>query len=478
MAEAEFRMEQFDNQHWHLVGILGTGMKALAHYASERGVRITGSDVQPSPSLKELASHGIEVHLDQKHSHFAPDTNRVVVSQAISAENPELMEARRMGIEVVKYPQLLGELMDSQPGIAVAGSHGKSTTSSMAAFIMQKCGLDPSYLIGADVPQLGGGSHYGMGRYLVAEACEYKRSFLYLNPEIAVITNIDREHMDYYRDMEELEEALCQFASQIRPDGVLVLNADDPHSKIVEKAAGCRIVKFSMQNARADFSLNRVWRAKKHTNYNLIHKGRDLGRFALKLYGNHNIYNALAAIAACHAAGVDPGEAAAVLSHFEGAARRLQLLGEPWNVAVLSDYAHHPNEIKASLSATKQQFPNRRIFCIFQPHQYSRTRKMLTELADTLEESWMVLVADIYAARDSARDRESVSSMDLVRLINEDIGMKAHYVPDFDDIEDIIVREVVPEDVILVMGAGNIFQIAHDIVPKIQRKGERQYYAA
>ncbi len=478
MAETEFSQAQFDNQHWHFVGILGTGMRALAHYASERGVRITGSDVESTPSLEELTRHGIEVHLDQKNSHFAPDTNRLVVSQAVGAENPELMEARRTGVEVVKYPQLLGELMDAQPGIAVAGSHGKSTTSSMIAFIMQRCGLDPSYLIGADVPQLGGGSHCGGGKYLVAEACEYKRSFLYLNPEIAVITNIDREHMDYYHDMEELQEAFCQFAGQIGPDGVLVLNSDDHHSAQVEEAAKCRIVRYSMKNADAEFSLNRVWRAKKRTNFNLIHNGRDLGRFALKLYGNHNIYNALAAIAVCHCAGMDPARAAEALSEFEGAARRLQLLGEPWNVAVVSDYAHHPNEIKASLAATKQQFPNRRLFCIFQPHQYSRTRKMLGELADTLEESWMVLVADIYAARDSERDRESVSSMDLVRLINEDIGMKAHYVPDFDDIEDIIVREVVPEDVVLVMGAGNIWQVAHDIVPKIRSKGERQCFAA
>ncbi len=478
MAEAKLRTVQFNDQHWHFVGILGTGMRALARYACERGASITGSDVQASPSLKELTSRGIKVHLDQKDSHFAPDTNRVVVSQAIEAENPELTEAHRMGIEVVKYPQLLGELMDSQPGLAIAGSHGKSTTSSMTAFIMQKCGLDPSYLIGADVPQLGGGSHCGNGKYLVAEACEYKRSFLYLNPEIAVITNVDREHMDYYHDMEELEEAFCEFASQIKPDGVLVLNADDPHSEVIEQAARCRIVKFSIDNPDVDISLKRVWRAKKRTNYNLVHNGKDLGRYALKLYGNHNIYNALAALAACHSAGVDLQKAAQVLSDFKGAARRLQLLGEPWNVAVLSDYAHHPNEIKASISATKQQFPNRRIFCIFQPHQYSRTKKMLGELAQTFKDCWMALISDIYAARDTEKDRAAVNSMDLVRLINEDLGMKAHYVPDFEDIEDIIVREVVPEDVVLVMGAGNIWQVAHNIVPQIQMKGAKQYHAA
>ncbi len=479
MVEAKMETKQFEQQHWHFVGILGTGMKAMARFAREKGAHITGSDVNPSPSLKELTSKGIKVHLDQKDSHFEPNTNRVVVSQAISAENPELIKARRMGIEVVKYPQLLGELMDQQPGIAVAGSHGKSTTSSMAAYMMQKCGADPSYLIGADVPQLNGGSHCGSGKYLVAEACEYKRSFLYLNPEIAVITNVDWEHVDYYHDMEELEEAFCQFASQVKKDGVLILNADDPHSKKIESAANCKVVKFSLKDDNAEISMQKVWRAKVRTNFNLMLNGEDLGRYELKLYGNHNIYNALAALAVCHYAGVNIREAAASLASFKGAARRLQLLGQPWNVAVISDYAHHPNEIKASLSATKQQFPNRRLFCIFQPHQYSRTKKMLGELAETFDECWVALISDIFAARDTEEDRRAVDATDLVRCINEgDNGMKAHYVPEFEDIENLIVREVVPQDVVLVMGAGNIWQVAHNIVPKIELKGQKQFFAA
>ncbi len=478
MTGSELRVARYDEQSWHFVGVLGTGMSAMARYAMERGISVTGSDVRPGPGLKELTGRGARVHLDQKNSHFSPDTNRLIVSQAISADNPEVIAARKTGVEVMKYPQLLGELMDAQPGVAVAGSHGKSTTSGMTAFIMQKCGLDPSFLIGAGVPQLGGGAHYGSGRYLVAEACEYKRSFLYLSPEIAVITNIDKEHMDYYHDMDELKGAFREFAEQVHPDGVLVLNADDPHSADIKSSANCRVVTFSFGDRKADFSVKRLWRAKKCTSYNLIFKGRDIGRFSLKLYGNCNVYNALAAIATCYCAGVEPRDAALALSGFEGASRRLQLLGEPWNVAVLSDYAHHPKEIEASLSAAKQQFPNRRIFCIFQPHQYSRTRKMLGELAEKLLDSWLIMVTDIYAARDSEVDRKSISSMDLVNLLNKDVSMKAHYVPDFDALEELIVREVVPEDVVLVMGAGNIWQVAHNIVPRIRIKGEKQYCAA
>ncbi|MFP4175708.1 MAG: UDP-N-acetylmuramate--L-alanine ligase [Planctomycetota bacterium] len=466
----------FDNQHWHFVGILGTGMRALARYASERGVHITGSDVQESPALKDLTSRGINVELDQSEGHFDSATNRVVISQAIRDDNPELLKARDMGIEVVKYPELLGELMDLQPGIAVTGSHGKSTTSAMIAYVMQKAGRDPSYLIGADVPQLEGGSHCGRGDYLVAEACEYKRSFLYMAPHMGVVTNIDLEHTDYFRDMNDIRKAFSDFARQVDPDGRLILNADDDNSQKVRRAARCPLITYGIKDEQATYRAQRLWRAKVHSNFDLIYDGEEKGRFSIQLYGTHNVYNALACIAACHRAGLSLEEIREHLASFEGAARRLQLLGEPWDVAVLSDYAHHPKEIKASISATRQRFPNRRLFCIFQPHQYSRTRRMLPELAEAFDGAWEVFVADIYAARDSAKDRSSVSSADLVQAMNSE-GINAHHVPDFHDIEDLIVGEVLFDDIVLVMGAGNIWQVARNIVPRIEQKGENQVAA-
>ncbi len=466
----------FANEHWHFVGILGTGMRALARYASERGVHITGSDVERSPALEELMKRGINVQLDQTTGHFDDATNRVVISQAISEDNPELIQAQQMGIEVVKYPELLGELMERQPGIAVAGSHGKSTTSAMIAYVMQEAGRDPSYLIGANVPQLDGGSHCGSGKHLVAEACEYKRSFLHMAPHIGVITNIDLEHTDYFYNLEDIQQAFCDFGSQIDTDGRLLVNADDPNSQKVCKSAQCETVSYGIDADDAHYRANRVWRAKKHTNFDLMYNGEKQGRFSTKLYGTHNVYNALACIAACHSAGMPMDDIRENIEDFEGAARRLQLLGEPWNVAVLSDYAHHPKEIRASIAAAQQRFPNRRIFCIFQPHQYSRTRSMLPELAEAFEESWETFVADIYAARDSEEDRRSVSSSDLVQQMNH-IGETAHYVPEFQDIEELIVREVVPDDVVLVMGAGNIWQVARNIVPRIDKKGQEQVAA-
>jgi UDP-N-acetylmuramate--alanine ligase len=476
MTQAANPSGDFANQHWHFVGILGTGMRAMARYASERGVHITGSDVQRSPAMEELVRRGINVQLTQDRAHFDAATNRVVISQAITEDNPELIHAHRLGIEVVKYPELLGELMDYQPGIAVAGSHGKSTTSAMTAYVMHAGGRDPSYLIGADVPQLDGGSHCGTGEYLVAEACEYKRSFLYLAPHIGVITNIDLEHTDYYYNLHDIQHAFCDFAGQIDPGGHLIINADDPNSQKIRQVATCEIADYGIDAPGALYRAERVWRAKKHTNFDLVYAGEKRGRFSIQVYGTHNVYNALASIAACHRAGMDFEEIRRHIENFEGAARRLQLLGEPWNVAVLSDYAHHPKEIRASIAAAQQRFPKRRIFCIFQPHQFSRTRRMLPELADAFGEAWQTFVTDIYAARDSEEDQRSVSSSDLVQQMNTD-GLTAHYVPEFHDIEELIVREVVPEDVVLVMGAGNIWQVARNIVPRIDDKGRKQIAA-
>jgi UDP-N-acetylmuramate--alanine ligase len=467
---------EFSGQHWHFVGILGSGMQAMARYAAERGVSVTGSDVQPSPAAADLRRLGIQVQLSQDKANFDRATNLVVISQAIEESNRELVHARELGLEVVKYPELLGRLMDAQPGIAVAGAHGKSTTTAMIAYVLYRAGRDPSYLIGADVPQLGGGSHHGTGEYLVAEACEYRRSFLYLAPHVGVISNIDLEHTDYYHDIWDIQEAFCDFAGQIDADGALVLNADDANSRVAADAAQCEVVRYGIDDSKAQCRAERIWRAKKHTNFNLVYKGKQQGRFSIQLYGTHNIYNTLAAIAACHQAGLSFDEMRLPIAEFEGAARRLQLLGEPWDVAILSDYAHHPSEIRASLAATKQRFPNRRVFCLFQPHQYSRTLAMLPQLAEAFRGSWTTLVTDIFAARDSEEDRQRVSATDLVQLMNH-LAMTAHYVPELSDLEDIAVAEVVPRDVVLVMGAGNVWRVARNIVPRIAEKGRRQIAA-
>ncbi len=463
-------------EHWHFIGILGTGMSSMAGYAAERGARITGSDIRPAPVMQSLTRRGVQVNLGHEGRGLDNGTNLVIISQAIGEDNPELARARSLGLEVVRYPELLGRLMEAQKGVAVAGTHGKSTTSAIIAYVMQQGGLDPSYLIGADVPQLGGGAHCGTGEYLVAEACEYKRSFLCLAPHIAVITNIDADHLDYFYDLWDIREAFSEFAGSVGPGGVLVANADDENTRSVIEQAGVRTVTFGIEAPEADYRAERLWRAKVHTNFDLVHRGEKIDRFSTELYGTHNVMNALAGIAACHQAGMEFGQIKEAMESFEGAARRLQLVGNPWDVAVVSDYAHHPREIRASIAATHQRFPNRRVFVIFQPHQYSRTRKMLEELAESFRDSWVTYVCDIYAARDSVEDRRAVSARDLVRQMNH-IGLLGHYVPELGDMKQRIVSDVIRDDVVLVMGAGNIWQVARDIIPMIEEKGRRQIAA-
>ncbi len=463
------------SEHWHFIGILGTGMRSMATYAAQCGARVTGSDIQPSAAAEALLKQGIRVTSQHGRS-IERDTTLVVISQAIEENNPELMQARRLGMKVVRYPELLGMLMECQKGIAVAGTHGKSTTTSIIAYVMQRAGLDPSYMIGAEVPQLGGGSHYGSGEYMVAEACEYKRSFLCLAPHMGVITNVDADHLDYYYDMWDIQEAFTDFARSVHEDGCLIANADDDNTRTVVEQADVRTVTYGIDDRKAHYRAERLWRAKVHSNFDLVFRGKKIDRFTTQLFGTHNVLNALAAIAACHEAGVEFGVIRDALAEFEGAARRVQMIGNPWNVAIISDYAHHPREIAASIAAMHQRFPNQRIFVIFQPHQYSRTRKMLPEFAESFRTAWVTYVTDIYAARDSQEEQRSISALDLVRQMNH-IGLLAHYVPEFHEIEQIIVGDVIPDDVVLIMGAGNINQVAHNIIPKIAEKGRRQIAA-
>jgi UDP-N-acetylmuramate--alanine ligase len=470
------RTKKLSKEHWHFIGILGTGMRSMASYAAECGVRITGSDVEDSPTATLLADRGVRVDLDQGGKSLDQRTDLVVVSQAIGDDNPELVRARRLGLDVVRYPELLGQLMERQDGIAVAGTHGKSTTAAIIAYVLKEGGADPSYMIGADVPQLGGGSHHGSGRFLVAEACEYKRSFLCLSPYIGVITNVDADHLDYYYDMWDIRQAFTDFTYAVREDGLLIANADDENTRRVLDDADVKTVTFGIQDKQSVYRAERLWRAKVHSNFDLVYKGKKVDRFSTRLYGTHNVLNALAAIAACHEAGMDFARIKEALSTFEGAARRLQLLGTPWDVAVVSDYAHHPKEIRASIEAVHQRFPHKRVFVVFQPHQYSRIRVMLEEMAASFRTAWVTYVCDIYAARDSYEDRRSISALDLVRQMNH-TGLLAHYVPEFGDMEQIIVGDVIPDDVVLVMGAGSIWQLAYNIIPMIETKGRKQIAA-
>ena len=474
--QARPRVKAAISGHWHFVGILGSGMRSLARYAVERGFQVSGCDAHPQPAMADLSRQGISVRLGYDTKHIDSSTDLVVIGQSIRESNPEVRQARRSGVEVLTYHEAIDRFMAPRRGIAVAGSYGKSTTAALIAYIMQRVGMDPSYIVGAEVPQLGGSAHYGNGPHLVVEASEYKRAFLHLSPYIGVLTNIDLEHIDYYYDLQDIQDAFRRFAELIDSRGSIVLNADDPNSSHIPGAVRCGVLTYGVRGERVDYRAGRIWRAKQHTNFDLLHQDKCQGRFSVGLLGTHNVKNALAAMTACHRLGVEFAAMHQPLAEFQGASRRLQLLGEPWGIAVLTDRARHPTEIRATLAAAHQRFPKRRMFCVFQPHEYSRTRAMLPDLADAFRDARVTLISDIYAGHDTAEEQKSVSATDLVQLMNHH-GLTAHYMPDLGDIEDTLVGDLKPGDVVLAMGAPVAWQVAYNILPRLSPRRSAQVSA-
>ena len=356
----------------------------------------------------------------------------VVYSAAIHEHNAELVAARQRGLEVMKYSQMLGRLMTEGVGIAVAGTHGKSTTTAMVAYALTQAGLDPSFIVGATVEQLGGPSGVGLGRHFVAEACEYDRSFLNLQPTYAAILNIEEDHLDCYQNLEAIIEAFRAFAGRIEPGGILVANGEDTNVERAIRGAPCHVQTFGFlegctwRGAGLEADLGRY-------RFTVLLEGQVLCRLALKLPGRHNAYNALAAAALLHQAGVSPEPIAQAMGSFTGTHRRMTYKGCDRGVTVMDDYAHHPTEIQVTLRAIREYHQPKRVVCVFQPHQHSRTRFLLKDFARSFAAAEEVIVPDIYFVRDSDREKEYISSQDLVAQIRLN-GGSAIYLKTFDEI--------------------------------------------
>ncbi|MFQ5862699.1 MAG: UDP-N-acetylmuramate--L-alanine ligase [Candidatus Brocadiales bacterium] len=446
----------------YLVGIGGTGMSALARMLIEGGYSVYGSDIQLTPTIFALEERGASITLKQDGSWIRPDTALVIASAAVGGDNEDLRVARERGIKVVKYSHALGMLMDGRLGVAVSGTHGKTTTTAIITTIMKEAGLDPSFVIGGEVPELGGSSSLGDGEYFVVEACEYDRSFLNLSPHISVITNIEEEHFDYYHGMDELTEAFAEFASKVPREGLLVVSGDDDNVRRAVEHASARVETCSI-GSPAHWTATPPAMEGGKNKFQVFHWGRYFGDFSLKIPGRHNVMNALAAIAVCHHAGVSKDTIQEALSNFAGVKRRFQVLSTIDHITVVDDYGHHPTEISVTLQAAKEFFPGRRLWCAFQPHQYSRTRTMLKGLARAFEKADRTVFTDIYPARDSLKDMGSVSSMDLL-LEARGAGVKALYVPDLDKVAREICSRLRPGDVVMTMGAGNVWQAGVELV--------------
>ncbi|HUU11706.1 MAG TPA: UDP-N-acetylmuramate--L-alanine ligase [Phycisphaerae bacterium] len=452
----------YAGQKIHFIGAGGCGMSGLAEFVLSEGGDVSGSDMTASAATERLVRRGADIGIGHGEKNIPSGAHLVVHSAAVKPDNAEMAEAVRRGIPTLKYAQFLGRLMELRLGIAVSGTHGKSTTTAMVAYVLSEAGLDPSFVIGADVPQLGGGSHVGDGPHLVVEACEYDRSFVNLSPHAAVVLNVEEDHLDYFRDLDDIRSAFAEFASRVTSDGLLLVCGSDPGSRDVPAAAKAAVRTFGIGG---DWD----WRAENlrpdagRFAFDVVRQGAMYASVRLALAGEHHVLNALAAMALCTWAGAPAEAVAGALGRFQGASRRMEVLGQAGGVTVVDDYAHHPTEIRATLRAARERFSPARLWVVFQPHQHSRTRFLLKDFARALTVADKVIVPDIYFVRDSENERHAVSSQDLVAEVTG-LGTDAAYFEDFDSIRRHLVESLGSGDVLITMGAGDVWHLASPLL--------------
>jgi len=476
-AKANRRFEVVTNgfnglagKRFHFIGAGGIGMSGLAALLVRHKAKVTGSDQTAGSVIDRLNSSGADIKIGHKEHNLDPATDAVVISAAIREDNPELKLARHLGIRVYKYAEALGRVFNFYSGIAISGTHGKSTSSGWLAYILKNARLDPTFIVGADIPQLGGNSGIGNDKWFVAEACEYDRSFLNLKPQIGCILNIEADHLDYYKDENEIVGAFCDFALGIKPGGVLIANGEDPNvAKVINALpAGVRYETFGFGKGcnYHDGNIEENEGLYSFDVYHIRHGGQDkelLGRTHLSIPGKHNVANALAVVASAINAGVEPKEVLRLLPGFTGVDRRVMLKAKINGITILDDYAHHPTEIRASLKAIKEHYKPKRLWCIFQPHQYSRTRFLLKDFAESFKLADITLMPEIYFVRDSLETKKEVNAQVLVDKIRAN-GSNAMFIDGFDAICDYLTKRVRKGDVVVTMGAGDVWKVADEYI--------------
>ncbi len=456
-------VSQFAGKRIHFIGIGGSGMSGLAGMLLDCGAIVSGSEPNRNAQTFELTRRGAKVSTEQNGTQLGQHIDIVVRSAAIKESNLEFHAARAYGIRTMKYAEMLGAVMKERRGIAVAGTHGKSTTSAMISHALTQCGADPSFVIGGTVPQLGGGSHSGKSDLFVAEACEFDRSFLNLHPKVGIITNIEEDHLDYYKDLADILSAFRDFVRLVPKDGVIIAGVDAN----VREAASGSAARVEWCGIESDQKLNWMVRPTGIQNgcpTGAVHfNGKPVATLQLSVAGEHNLINATMALAACHAVGIDAQQAADALGTFTGVDRRMSEIGRYNGAIIVDDYGHHPTEIRATLKALQEKYQPKRLLCVFQPHQHSRTRFLLNDFASSFFDATEAIVPDIYFVRDSENERSQVSAEDLVSRIQAN-GHRAQHLPVFSQIVEYLRNELREGDVVVTMGAGNVWEIGRDLV--------------
>ena len=458
-------------QRIHFVGIGGIGMSGIAEVLLNLGYKVSGSDLKSSAVTQRLASLGANTFEGHRAENIA-GAEVVVASSAIAADNPEIVEARNLHIPVIQRAEMLSELMRLKYGIAIAGMHGKTTTTSMVAAVLAAGGLDPTVVVGGRVDAMGSNARLGKSQYLVAEADESDRSFLRLSPILAVVTNIDREHMDCYRNMRDVRGAFLEFMERVPFYGMVVACNDDPMLRRLLPHATRRVVTYGTRRG-SDFSI-RTSKAKAGDNgytnrFQVNFKSQDLGAFQLHVPGAHNVLNATAAIAVGIGLDINVDAIRNALENFRGVDRRFQVKGKASGVSVIDDYGHHPTEIRATLAAARE-CGYRKIHVIFQPHRYTRTRDLKVEFASAFHDADTLFLLDIYAASETPIEGITAEALaEEIRTVGE---QDVRYIPSFGDAVTQICEIAQPGDMILTLGAGSVSQIGPMILEKLQARQE------
>lgn len=447
----------------HFVGIGGIGMSGIAELLLNMGYTVTGSDLRESDTVRRLRDLGATVAVGHSPENVH-GAGVVVISSAVNERNPEVAEANRLGIPVIPRAQMLAELMRLRYGIAVAGSHGKTTTTTMVSAVLSHGGLDPTIVVGGKVKALGTNARLGKGNFMVVEADESDGSFLLLSPVISVLTNIDEEHLDHYKDMDELEAAFSTFLNKIPFYGLAVVCWDCPRVRSVAEGFEKRSIKYGF-NPEAELRAVNVDVSGFKTEFDVILNQSPLGRVCLQVPGRHNAQNALAAIAVGMELGMTFEQVRDGLNEYSGIDRRLQIKGKGKGILVLDDYAHHPNEIKATIDAVKDSNLGR-VVAIFQPHRYTRTSNLFDEFSRVLRDIDMLFLLDIYPAGEEPI--EGVTSEALYRSIKEAGHGSVFYSNGSSDIVDTVLSALEPGDVVITLGAGNVWTIGEKIAEELE----------
>ena len=447
----------------HFIGIGGISMSGLAEILLEEGFHISGSDAKESALTDALEKKGARIYYGQRASNISDSTDVVVYTAAIHPDNPEFARAKELGIPMLTRAELLGQIMRNyDTPIAVAGTHGKTTTTSMLSHILLKGDCDPTISVGGILPAIGGNIRVGQSETFLTEACEYTNSFLSFFPKISIILNMDADHLDFFKDIDDIRRSFRRFAELLPADGTLIINADTPEYQSITEGLSCQVITYGLEN-NADYTASDItYDEFGHASFNVRYKGSDLGRCSLKVPGSHNVSNALSAVAAGRLLNLPWEVIAEGLLSFTGTDRRFQYKGTVGGVTIIDDYAHHPTEIEATLKAAAN-YPHRKVWCVFQPHTYTRTKALLPEFAQALTLADHVVLADIYAARET--DTLGISSEDLADRIRE-LGTPCEYFPTFDEIENFLLENCTQGDLLITMGEGDVVNIGEQLLGK------------